>query len=314
MRSCLYLRRPIPRLARRARAHPFVHPSVRLHHDGRRHHRERHPGRRPPSTHEREGAQGERAADMHRVHGEEGGHRHQGHGRADAAQHVRVRRRLHELQHAEGGVRSDARAGRRGRVERIRVDGVRVRTDGDGEDAHDGGGHREPHGEGRHTARGVRRLQEARERRVVRGPLGDVLVSRDLQRRARRSLRCVLLTLVPIRPRWRGERRSLRTFSPGVSLRPPLAFNPRLRRLSTPTDAFELHPDSAASRGRRRRRRRRRGDRDRRRVDRRGVASEAIAAEARGGPDEEERPLRHEPHRGGRDAAGGRPGHHEARE
>ena len=49
-------------------------------------------------------------------------------------------------------------------------------------------------------------------------------------------------TLVPIRPRRRGERRSLRTL-PGVSLRPPLAFNPRPRRLSTPTDAFQLHPD-----------------------------------------------------------------------
>ena len=49
-------------------------------------------------------------------------------------------------------------------------------------------------------------------------------------------------TLVPIRPRRRGERRSLRTL-PGVSLRPPLAFNPRHRRLSTPTDAFQLHPD-----------------------------------------------------------------------
>ena len=49
-------------------------------------------------------------------------------------------------------------------------------------------------------------------------------------------------TLVPIRPRWRGGRRSLRTFA-GASLRPPLAFNPRPRRLSTPTDAFELHPD-----------------------------------------------------------------------
>jgi hypothetical protein len=49
-------------------------------------------------------------------------------------------------------------------------------------------------------------------------------------------------TLVPIRPRRRGERRSLRTF-PGVSLRPPLAFNTRPRRLSTPPDAFQLHPD-----------------------------------------------------------------------
>ena len=52
------------------------------------------------------------------------------------------------------------------------------------------------------------------------------------------------ITLVPIRPRTRGERRSLRTLLPGVSLRPgSLAFNPRPRRLSTPTDAFELHPD-----------------------------------------------------------------------
>ena len=49
-------------------------------------------------------------------------------------------------------------------------------------------------------------------------------------------------TLVPIRPRWRGERRFLRTF-PGASLRSPPAFNPRHRRLSTPTDAFQLHPD-----------------------------------------------------------------------
>ena len=49
-------------------------------------------------------------------------------------------------------------------------------------------------------------------------------------------------TLVPIRPRWRGGRRSLRTFA-GVSLRPPPAFNPHPRRLSTPPDAFELHPD-----------------------------------------------------------------------
>jgi len=51
------------------------------------------------------------------------------------------------------------------------------------------------------------------------------------------------LTLVPIRPRWRGERRSLRTF-PGASLRPgSLAFDPDTpRRLSTPPDAFQLHP------------------------------------------------------------------------
>jgi hypothetical protein len=42
------------------------------------------------------------------------------------------------------------------------------------------------------------------------------------------------LTLVPIRPRWRGECHFLRTF-PVVSLRPgSLAFNTRPRRLSTP--------------------------------------------------------------------------------
>ena len=51
-------------------------------------------------------------------------------------------------------------------------------------------------------------------------------------------------TLVPIQPRSRGERRSLRTF-PGGSLRSSLAFNPRPRRLSTPPDAYELHPDIA---------------------------------------------------------------------
>ena len=54
-------------------------------------------------------------------------------------------------------------------------------------------------------------------------------------------------TLVPMRPRRRGERRSLRTL-PGASLRPgSLAHNPDTPRcLSTPSDAFELHPDVAS--------------------------------------------------------------------
>ena len=63
--------------------------------------------------------------------------------------------------------------------------------------------------------------------------------------RTRTRISGAFYTLVPIRPRRRGERRSLRTL-PGASLRPPLAFNPDTPRpLSTPTDAYELHPDIA---------------------------------------------------------------------
>ena len=70
------------------------------------------------------------------------------------------------------------------------------------------------------------------------------------------GVRRVLLTLVPIRPRWRYERRSLRTFSPGASLRPgSLGFNPDApRRLSTPlltplnsTPTFALYGPSTLS-------------------------------------------------------------------
>ena len=55
------------------------------------------------------------------------------------------------------------------------------------------------------------------------------------RRTVSRRRRARSITPVPIRPRRRGERRSLRTFSPGVSLRPSLGFNPDTpRRLSTP--------------------------------------------------------------------------------
>ena len=64
---------------------------------------------------------------------------------------------------------------------------------------------------------------------------------RDVSRR-RRGASGAFYTLVPIRLRSRGERRSLRTFAI-VSLRPSIAFDPRPRRLSTSTDAFQLHPD-----------------------------------------------------------------------
>ena len=93
------------------------------------------------------------------------------------------------------------------------------------------------------------------------------------------SQRGAFYTLVPIRPRRRGERRSLRTL-PVVSLRPPLAFNPRPRRLSTPPDAFELHPDNRlygttlSGGGRRPPQRRRRPGRRRAQVPR-GVVGDA---------------------------------------
>ena len=62
--------------------------------------------------------------------------------------------------------------------------------------------------------------------------------------------RSFAFTLVPVRPRRRGARRSLRTL-PGASLRPgSLAFNPDAHT-STPfnsaSDAFQLHPDIVAS-------------------------------------------------------------------
>eukprot|EP00982_Pelagococcus_subviridis_P007815 30738-Pelagococcus_subviridis.AAC.6 len=73
-----------------------------------------------------------------------------------------------------------------------------------------------------------------------RSPRGirRVVVGRLPRRRAAPRVRhsgAFYLTLVPIRPRWRGERRFSRTFSPGASLRPgSLAFNARPRRLSPP--------------------------------------------------------------------------------
>jgi len=83
-----------------------------------------------------------------------------------------------------------------------------------------------------------------RRRRGKRGGRRVAERAADARRRRLRRLRVsgAFYTLVPIRPRQRGERRSLRTF-PGASLRPPPAFNPLPRRLSTPTDAFQLHPD-----------------------------------------------------------------------
>jgi hypothetical protein len=71
-------------------------------------------------------------------------------------------------------------------------------------------------------------LRDFREKKL---DVGGVLKAATRILRARGAF----YTLVPIRPRWRGERRSLRTL-PGASLRPgSLAFNPDTPRcLSTP--------------------------------------------------------------------------------
>jgi hypothetical protein len=58
--------------------------------------------------------------------------------------------------------------------------------------------------------------------------------------------RSVLITLVPVRPLSRDERRFLRTFSPGVRHSPPTPrwFQyPPSTPLNSASDAFELHPD-----------------------------------------------------------------------
>ena len=71
----------------------------------------------------------------------------------------------------------------------------------------------------------------------VRADRPDFTIEHDVAIQVR-----AFCTLVPIRPCSRGERRSLRNL-PGASHRSSLAFNTRARRLSTPTDAFQLHPD-----------------------------------------------------------------------
>jgi hypothetical protein len=122
------------------------------------------------------------------------------------------------------------------------------------------------------SARGVASLfGGARSRsRSIDGDSGGGVTERMLAARAVGGVLGVLsfgagasgafyLALVPIRPRSRGERRSLRTL-PGASLRAPLAFNPCPRRLSTPPDAFQLHPDIRSYGTALRRRRRRARD------------------------------------------------------
>jgi hypothetical protein len=93
-------------------------------------------------------------------------------------------------------------------------------------------------------------------------PLSTIatLRSLNLSGNAISKARSIMFTLVPIRPRRRGERRSLRTLlSPGASLRPgSLGFNPDTPRhlpFNSATDAFQLHPDLEGAAGRALRRR-----------------------------------------------------------
>ena len=70
-----------------------------------------------------------------------------------------------------------------------------------------------------------------------RTPIGDESESDDEAATKARSIHWFPYDRVGV-----GERRSLRTL-PVASLHPLLPFNTRPRRLSTPTDAFQLHPD-----------------------------------------------------------------------
>ena len=98
----------------------------------------------------------------------------------------------------------------------------------------------------RHRGRLLQRQRAARVRldpRLLRHARRLRLVS--VQR-----LRCVLVTLVPVRPRRRGERRSLRTFSPGV-VSPPITPRFQSRRASTPFNSaltpFNSTPETTTS-------------------------------------------------------------------
>ena len=88
----------------------------------------------------------------------------------------------------------------------------------------------------------VYHLAQQNQGQVIVCAPSNVAVDQLAEKIEQTGLKGAFYTLVPIRPRSRGERRFLRTFAV-ISLRPHLAFNPRPRCLSTPTDAFQLHPD-----------------------------------------------------------------------
>ena len=152
---------------------------------------------------------------------------------------------------------------------------------------------------------------KAPERKAPPAPRAAATATKERAKKPPRGLDGMsgaFYTLFPIRPRWRGERRSLRTL-PGASLRPHLGFNPRPRRLSTPTDAFELHPDvrsygpstlSVLPRRPRVERRRRSARRQRRR------AAEVVAREREADPEREREEQGGEEEQGAAEADGAR--------
>ena len=87
-----------------------------------------------------------------------------------------------------------------------------------------------------------------REEFDARAAARRVVERLDAEKKNAAHVRRVLsFTPVPVRPRRRGERRSLRTLSPGVRISPPRVPRSQSRHTATPfnatSDAFQLHPD-----------------------------------------------------------------------
>jgi preprotein translocase subunit SecA len=85
---------------------------------------------------------------------------------------------------------------------------------------------------------------EAREEEVAARVERRMEFSRGQASLEEKGRRGAFYTLVPIRPRPRGERRSLRRL-PVASLRPPHFQFPPSTPFNSASDAFELHPDVA---------------------------------------------------------------------
>ena len=204
-----------------------------------------------------------------------------GNGARDVAARERLRERLEARERAktEGGAEMQAYAKA---AEAARA-GEKRKRDGDGGDGRGEGREEDaekaprriddespdPEPEPEPEPRGAKSDAAAERYECVTcgvqcGSAANYASHRDSKRHkaAAQRERGAFYTMVPIRRRSRGERRSLRTL-PGASLRPSLAFNTHPRRLSTSTDAFQLHRARAAPRDETRERGSEEGDGDR---------------------------------------------------